>query len=180
MEAVERERAILLCGPMGAGKTQVGRALAERLGWEFADTDERVRALAGTSVARIFEREGEGGFREREREALAGLPERRCVAALGGGAVVSEASREIVRRKGRLVWLQASPECLARRLADAGDRPLLAGLDFEGRVARLRELVERRRAAYATADLHVSTEGRSVERVCDALLDALGDRAPQA
>ncbi|MCE2391184.1 MAG: AAA family ATPase [Proteobacteria bacterium] len=173
MGAEQSERSILLCGLMGAGKTRVGRELADRLGWEFVDTDERVESTAGMSVARIFDRDGEPEFRRLEREALEGLPDRRCVVSLGGGAIAAPAAREIVRRKGRLVWLYATPVQLARRLADDDQRPLLAGLDFAARVARLEELLAERRSAYAEASLRVPTGSADVEAVCDALLAGL-------
>ena len=169
----ERERSILLCGLMGAGKTLVGRALSSRLGWEFLDTDERIESIAGRSVAQIFEREGEEGFRRRELEVLADLPERRCVVALGGGAIVAPPAREIARSKGRLVWLHSAPEELARRLAGDGDRPLLTGFDYAGRLARLEELLAQRRSAYAEAALRVPTDSGDVEAVCDAVLTGL-------
>jgi shikimate kinase len=172
------ERSILLCGLMGSGKSSVGRMLAERLGWRFVDTDALVEAAAGASVARIFEREGEAGFRAREREVLRSLAGSGCVIALGGGAVESAENREILAGKGRLVWLDARPETLAGRIgADAG-RPLLAGLDARGRIEHLRELAARRAAAYASAELRVSTDGLGVAQVCQAVLAGLGTSAP--
>jgi shikimate kinase len=163
------DRAILLCGPMGSGKSSVGRALAARLGWDFVDSDAEIEARAGLSVARIFEREGEAGFRAREREALRALPARRCVIALGGGAVEAAENRAILADKGRLVWLDARPETLASRVGDAADRPLLAGLDAAARVQRLRELCERRAGAYATAELRIATDALSPDEVCRAI-----------
>jgi shikimate kinase len=165
--------AILLTGPMGSGKTSAGRLLAQRLGCEFLDTDAQIEAASGLSIARIFEREGEAGFRKREREALEALPAHRCVVALGGGAVVAARNRQILRRKGWLVWLDASPEELERRIGDTAERPLLAGLTRSARVERLRQLRLERQEAYRHSDLQIQTEGRSLEQVCDALLEAL-------
>jgi shikimate kinase len=174
------DRSILLCGPMGSGKSSVGRALAAALGWRFADTDADVEASAGLSIAQLFEREGEAGFRARERAALRGLPEARCVAALGGGAVEARENREILRAKGRLVWLDARPETLARRIGADPARPLLAGLDAAGRVERLGELCARRAHAYASAELRVVTDDKDVGEVCRAVLDGLGLEARRA
>jgi len=167
---------ILLCGPMGSGKSSVGRALAELLGWPFVDSDACIERDAGLSVAQIFEREGEAGFRRRERETLGSLPARGSVIALGGGAVEAPENREILRGKGNLVWLDARPETLVARIgADAG-RPLLSGLDTPARIERLRELSTRRAPAYASAELRVETDQRSVAEVCRVILERFGRR----
>jgi shikimate kinase len=171
------DRSILLCGPMGAGKSSVGRALAAQLDWGFVDCDARIEADAGLTVAQIFEREGEAGFRARERAALRDLSASRSVVALGGGAVEAAENREILRGKGRLVWLDARPETLAERVGSGDARPLLAGLDADARVERLRELCERRAAAYACAELRVETDGRTVSELCRMILERLGSRA---
>jgi shikimate kinase len=138
---------------MGSGKSSVGRELARRLGCEFIDTDARVAELARAPVAEIFARDGEPRFRGLESEVLEGLPERDAVIALGGGAVTSDANRSILRRKGTIVLLEATPETLAQRLGDATDRPLLHGSQGTERVARLRALREERDEAYAVADV---------------------------
>ena len=170
---------LLLAGMMGSGKSAVGGILARRLGWSFIDTDREVESLAGASVAQIFASEGEARFREREREALRALPESGAVVALGGGAVVDARNREILGPKGTLIWLDASPEALAARTASDSGRPLLGGLDREGRIARLRELAAARRPAYAHAALRIDTEGRTPGQVADAILHALAPGAPR-
>src|SRR5262245_57960404 len=154
MGSSERDRCVLLCGLMGSGKSRVGRALASRLGWDFVDTDELIERAAGMKVAEIFAREGESAFRRRESETLAGLPTLRTVVALGGGAVISADNRRVLREKGRLVWLDASPETLAGRIGESQKRPLLAGLDRAGRIERLTRMREERLDAYAEAELH--------------------------
>jgi len=159
---------------MGAGKSRVGRALAVKLGFEFLDSDALVEAEVGATIAEIFAREGEAGFRRRERAVLARLPERRCVVALGGGAVVAAENREILAGKGRLVWLDARPETLADRIGEARERPLLAGLDRAWRVAKLAELARERAHAYGQAELRVATDGRSVDDLCAEIAAALG------
>jgi shikimate kinase len=173
----ERDRSVLLTGMMGAGKSRVGRALASLLGFDFVDTDALVEKAAGMRVAEIFAREGEAGFRRRERDALARLPERRCVVALGGGAVVAAENRALLAKKGRLVWLDACPETLADRVGEAEERPLLAGLDRAGRVAKLAALAAERAPAYARAELRVATDGRTVEEICAELAVALAPGA---
>jgi len=177
MGSSERDRCVLLSGLMGSGKSRVGRALASRLGWDFIDTDEAVERSSGMKVSEIFEREGEAAFRAREREALRALPTQRCVVALGGGAVVAAENRALLREKGVMVWLDAEPETLAERLGDASDRPLLAKLDFAGRIARLKALRAERHPAYAQAPIRVATDGREVGEVAELVLRALAERS---
>ena len=167
------DRCVLLTGPMGAGKSRVGRALASALGWSFVDTDVLVERAAGMKIAEIFAREGEAGFRKRERAVLEALPTAACVIALGGGAVATHSNREVLREKGTLVWLDARAETLVERIGDAASRPLLAGLDREARLASLEALREARAGAYGTAQHRVETDARSVEEVCAAVLAAL-------
>jgi shikimate kinase len=172
-----KDRSILLSGMMGAGKSTVGRRLAERLGWRFIDTDDEVASAAGLPVREIFARLGEPQFRELERLVLERLPERRAVVALGGGAVADAANRRLLRAKGARVLLEASPETLAERVGDVEGRPLLEGAQGADRLARLRALLEAREGAYASAELRVRTDGRTVDEVCDAVLEALGCRS---
>jgi len=163
---------------MGSGKSTVGHALAERLGWRFVDSDTEIEARAGLTVAEIFEREGEAGFRERERAALRELPERECVVALGGGSVEAAENRTILAKKGRLVWLDAQPETQLARIGAGATRPMLFGLDQAGKIARLRELAQRRAAAYATAELQLATDGRSPAELACEIAERLAPKAP--
>jgi len=162
-------RTIWLVGMMGAGKSAVGRALARRLGRPFYDADAEVEARSGLRVAELFAREGEAGFRRREREAIEALAGRPAVVALGGGAVAQPGARERLAASGRLVWLRARPETLLERVGEAEERPLLAGLGAEARLARLRELLAAREPHYAAADLALETDGREVEALAAEL-----------
>ncbi|HEX8186305.1 MAG TPA: shikimate kinase, partial [Blastocatellia bacterium] len=107
---------IFLVGFMGAGKTTVGRALAQQLNYGFSDLDELIEERAGISIERIFSESGEAEFRRLETEAIQGCREyRRTVIALGGGAYVSDRNRDLIREIGRTVWLDCPLDiCLAR------------------------------------------------------------------
>src|ERR1700674_4525269 len=118
---------IFLVGMMGAGKTTLGRALAQRLGHEFLDADRVLVERTGVPVATIFEIEGEEGFRKREASLLAELAQRQgCVIATGGGTVLSEANRRLMRESGTVVYLRARLESLWERIRHDSTRPLLA------------------------------------------------------
>lgn len=177
MGSGERDRSVLLSGLMGAGKSRIGRALASRLGWQFVDSDRSVEEASGMRVAEIFAREGEAAFRRRERAALEGLPTHRCVVALGGGAVVAAENRRVLAAVGTLVWLDAAPETLVDRIGDAAERPLLAGLDREGRIARLAQLRAERLSAYGEAPIRIETDGRAVAEVVELVIAALARRS---
>jgi shikimate kinase len=164
---------IWLVGMMGAGKSAVGRALARRRGEPFADSDAEVEAAAGRSVAEIFAHEGEAVFRRLEREAIERLAGRPGVVALGGGAIGQPGMAERLHATGRVVYLRARAETLARRVGEAHDRPLLAGLDADGRLARLRALLSERGPHYAGADLVVDTDGLDVDAASAAVDAAL-------
>lgn len=161
----------MLVGLMGAGKTTVGRRVAERLGVTFTDTDELVEALAGVDVAEIFATRGEEHFRALERRAVAdacAAPEPGVVAC-GGGAVVDPENRRQLRDRGLVVWLTAPVEVLAARVGAGAHRPLLATEP----ATVLRRLETLRGDAYAAAaDVRVDTAGRDVEEVVDAVLAA--------
>lgn len=155
---------------MGSGKSSVGGLLAEKLGWTFIDTDERIESSAGLSIRAIFEREGEAVFRRLERKVLEALPDREAVIALGGGAIVPAENRQLLRSRGKLVWLDAQPETLSARVGTGAARPLVQGLDEPERVSRLRGLRAERMEAYAQADVKISTDDRTAGEVCEAVL----------
>jgi shikimate kinase len=146
------EAPIFLVGFMGAGKTTAGRALAARLRWEFADTDELVERALGRAVESIFREAGEGRFRDAEWDALRSLDgRRRVVVATGGGLFLGVPQRAFIRANGPSCWLDAPLHVVAARLESGGARPLWVGEDALAR----RVLFERRRAAYALADCRV-------------------------
>lgn len=157
---------------MGAGKSTVGPALASRLGRPFVDTDHEVERAAGATVAEIFSREGEAGFRERERTAIEGASQQAAVVALGGGAIVQPGAADRLTARGLVVWLEADPDTILERIGDAESRPLLAGLDPAGQRAKLGELLAARKPYYARAAIRVDAT-RAPEVVVDEIVAAM-------
>ena len=147
---------------MGAGKTTIGRLLAQRTGCPFLDTDALVAEDAGLPIPEVFSKEGEPAFRDREANAIAAAAANHAaVVATGGGAVLAEGNIETMRAAGTVVWLQARPDTLAARIGSAGHRPLLAGDDVR---ATLEALLGRRWTAYERAAHHVVvTDDVSIE-----------------
>ena len=137
---------IYLVGPMGSGKTTIGQRLADLLGLEFLDCDQELEAHTGASVSLIFDVEGEEGFRARETRLLADLTNRKGVLiATGGGAVLREENRRMLRETGLVVYLKTSVAQQLRRLSRDRSRPLL---QTEDRRARLEALAEHRNPLY--------------------------------
>lgn len=163
---------LVLVGPMGAGKTSIGRRLAERFGLAFTDLDQAIEAATGARVAEIFEREGEAGFREREARQLAqALEGEDTLIATGGGAVLAEANRRRMRERAFVLHLAVSVEDQLKRLANDRTRPLLQRPDRE---AVLRRLAEERAPLYAeVADLHFDTSGLAPAQACERLIPLL-------
>jgi shikimate kinase len=171
---------VWLVGMMGAGKSAVGPALARRLARRFVDTDAEIEREQGRTVAEIFAREGEAAFRALERAVVTRWLGEPAVVALGGGAIARDDVRAAVERAGTVVWLRARPETLLARLGEAAARPLLAGLPAAGRLARLRELLAAREAAYARAALVVDTDDASVDEVVERIARGLAAREAAA
>jgi shikimate kinase len=151
---------IFLIGPMGAGKTTVGRRLAEARGMEFVDSDQEVEARTGVNIAFIFEKEGEAGFRRRERQAICELSQRHgLVLATGGGAVLDPDNRQWLSARGFVVYLHASIEHQLARTERTQSRPLLQG---GNRRETLERLFQIRDPLYREiADLVLTTDGRN-------------------
>ena len=170
---------LILVGPMGAGKTAIGRRLAERFGLLFIDLDQAIEAATGVRVADVFEREGEAGFREREArqlaEVLAGSDQ---LVATGGGAVLREGNRQLMRERGFIVHLAVSVEEQLRRLAHDRARPLLQRPD---RAEALQAMAIQREPLYAgLADLRFESTGLGPAQSCEGLVPLLRDRWQRA
>jgi shikimate kinase len=159
---------LVLVGPMGAGKSSLGKRLAARLGLQAVDVDSRLEQLAGVAVPVIFELEGESGFRAREAQLLAELMQGRDqVVATGGGAVLAPATRELLRRHGFVVYVRVGIGQQLQRLARDHGRPLLAGGD---RRATLEALAALRNPLYEqVADLVFDTDGMSLASAANKL-----------
>jgi shikimate kinase len=152
---------------MAAGKSTIGRALAERLGMPFVDMDEEIEAAAGMTVAEIFARQGEAAFRRMEREMLVQLLDGDAkVIAAGGGTFVDREYRATLNGSTDTVWLDPSFEVLLSRLRNSATRPL-ADRRSE---AELRALRDARQESYAEAHLRISTTDDDVQRYVDEIL----------
>jgi shikimate kinase len=163
---------LFLVGMMGAGKTTLGKALAQRTGLDFVDTDRVLIERTGVPVATIFEIEGEDGFRKRESDVLAELAERQgCVVATGGGAVLDADNRRVMRTSGTVIYLRARLESLWERTRHDTSRPLLATPDPR---ATLAQILEKRDPLYRdAAHLIVETGSQSAAALVNRVMVAL-------
>ena len=167
-ENTHKPSALFLIGMMASGKSTVGKALAARLGWDFFDVDREVERRTGVTVAEIFEKEGEAGFRRRETEMMAELTIRPgCIVAMGGGAPLVEVNRKLLKR-GLVVRLLSTVSDVLERTRFDTTRPLLRS---EDPVAKIRELMLAREPVYAeVSDVEVSTTRTHPEVVADRIL----------
>lgn len=168
---------LFLVGPMGAGKTTVGRLLAKALRKEFIDSDQAIVERTGVDIPTIFEYEGEEGFRERESAMLEELTAREnIVLATGGGAVVREHNRRLLKERGFVIYLRASVDQQVQRTRRDHNRPLLHTDDPR---RRLEELMRLRDPLYReVADLTVDTDRASTRNVSQRILRQLRRRLP--
>jgi shikimate kinase len=159
---------------MGSGKTTVGKRIAQELGYAFVDSDDVVASTAGKSVREIFAQDGEAVFRQCESEAIKSvLADRQSsvVLATGGGAVISSDNRSLISEQAStVVWLDASVEDLVVRTKSGVTRPLLDG----DAATTLQSLSSQRSAWYdEVATVRIDTRGKSVAKVCSAVMDAI-------
>jgi len=167
---------VYLVGMMGAGKTTIGRALAQKTGREFVDTDRVLVERTGVPVATIFEIEGEEGFRRRESAVIDELARRSdCVVATGGGAVLADDNRRLMRASGTVIYLRAKLDNLWERTRHDASRPLLATADPRGTLAAL---LERRDPLYReAAHIVMETSSQAASTLVGRVLTALREHA---
>ncbi len=162
---------IVLIGFMGSGKTTLGKWIAKEHGYTFIDTDEYIVEQEQQSVNDIFAQYGEEHFRDLETEVIRKLADdkRKIVVSVGGGLPVREINRELMRRVGRVVYLDTSVDELVKRLSGDTTRPLLAGGDMRQKIT---ELMDKRQALYLdAADAVVDTTGRTLEEIYESIND---------
>lgn len=171
-------RPIVLVGLMGVGKSTVGRRLAKRLGLPFVDSDAAIADASGFSAAEVYERYGEGDFRDGERRLVARLIDGEIrVIATGGGAFVDPRTRQLLNERAITIWLDAPVDVLAERTARRDTRPLLRTPDPK---ATLDRLARERRASYQEAHIHVKSGDGAHRDVVDAIVEALKRHLEQA
>ncbi|HEV7275548.1 MAG TPA: shikimate kinase [Devosiaceae bacterium] len=164
-------RPIVLVGMMGAGKTTVGRRLAQRLARRFVDSDEEIEKAAGMPVADIFAIHGEADFRAGEVKVISRLlRDENLVLGTGGGAFINAETRELVKQQALSVWLKADFELLFARVARRSNRPLLKTADPR---ATLRDLIDQRYPIYGEADITVVSRDVPHEQVASDVVDAM-------
>jgi len=152
---------IILIGPMGAGKTTIGRQIARSLSYDFFDSDKEIEERTGVTIPLIFELEGEQGFRKREQDMINELTAKKhIVLATGGGAVLKKANQLVLKRSGTIVYLRASIDDLLERTAKDKNRPLL---QTDNPRARLQTILDEREPLYRElADIVLETNHMSV------------------
>ena len=167
-----RAQNIFIVGPMGAGKSTVGRQLAEALSYTFKDSDQEIQRRTGVDIPTIFEFEGEAGFRNRERLIIEELVnEERIVLATGGGAILSPENRQNLSARGVVIYLHCSAEQQHSRTARDRTRPLL---ETDDPLEKLRVLMEEREPIYRqVADMVISTEKRGTSSVIKEIMRRL-------
>jgi shikimate kinase len=169
---MSNDKPIILIGLMGAGKTTIGTLLAARLSRTFIDTDQVLEARTGVSIATIFEIEGEASFRDREAATISEVVRMpNAVISTGGGCVLRAETRAIMKQRGVVIYLHATPDVSYARLKRAKDRPLLRGTDA---LERLSALYSERRPLYeATGHLKIDAHRDKPTQVVDEIVQRL-------
>ena len=161
---------LYLVGMMGAGKTTVGRKLANRLDYGFLDTDAVIERAAGKPISEIFATEGEAAFRQLESDVLSQVSAFTSQVVATGGGIVTKPMNWSYLRHGVVIWLDVPVPVLVSRLSGDISRPLLQDVDL---TTKLEGLFEERHRLYELADVRVGYEGRSVGKTCDRIVAAL-------
>jgi len=171
-------RPIVMIGMMGAGKSAIGRRLAQRLGLPFVDADAEIERAAGCTIEEIFEKHGEAVFRDGERRVIARLLEGPVgVLATGGGAFMDPETRARIRGRAITVWLKADLDTLIERVSRRTHRPLLKNSDPRDVLTRL---MAQRNPIYAEADITVETGNSPTAATVERVIEALAEFRPRA
>ncbi|MBM28252.1 MAG: shikimate kinase I [Halieaceae bacterium] len=166
---------VFMVGPMGSGKSTVGRHLSELLGYGFIDSDAEIEARAGADIPWIFDVEGEAGFRRRESAVLADLAtQQQVVIATGGGAILAEPNRQVMADTGVVVFLNVSVAQQLKRTGSGEGRPLLQAGDREATLTQL--MAEREPLYSASADVTISASGGNARKVARHIETQLRDQ----
>jgi shikimate kinase len=168
-------RSIVLVGMMGAGKSSIGRRLAARLAIPFVDADTEIESAAGMTISEIFSKHGEGYFRSGEARVIARLLDNGpSVLATGGGSIMDQNTRDLIRIKGISVWLKADLDVLMKRTKRRNDRPL---------AEKIKDLLPLREPVYAQSDITVKSRDEPHDNIIDEIIAALpkqlGFEAPE-
>jgi shikimate kinase len=174
----DRKRHLVLIGFSGSGKTTVGKALADHLGWRFCDTDNLISRLERMSVSEIFRSRGEAHFRRAETRIIAQVMvrQRHTVIALGGGAFMERRNLVLAQSNAIVVYLKCSVLELYRRLKNSDDRPLLQNgtCTREQSIAQIKRLLNRRKKGYEQSDMIVSVTRKTTSAISHEIVRSLG------
>ena len=167
-----RVKRLFIVGPMGVGKTTVGKLLASELGLRFLDSDREIEKRTGTNISWIFDVEGEKGFRDREQQVLEELAnEDNVVIATGGGSVLRERNRENLKTRGLVIYLNADLALLVKRTKDETKRPLLKGKDPKKVLEKI--LRERRSLYKEVSDIEINVAEKSSKNTVVKIMKTL-------
>ncbi|MCA0986003.1 shikimate kinase [Guptibacillus algicola] len=164
-------KAIYLTGFMGSGKTSVASALAKELSMPFIDTDEKIVSEIGKEIPDIFEEEGEEAFRSYETAILEKLPEEDVIISTGGGIILKEVNRNLMKQNGMVVYLHCEAEEIVKRLEGDSSRPLLEVKDRSERVAKI---FSERLSRYKDAHVEIDTTHRTIEEIVKEIVALIG------
>lgn len=160
---------------MGTGKTAVGTVLADRLGYLFLDTDMMIEKETGKRISEIFEKEGETAFRVYEKKMVKkALDKEKVVISMGGGAVIDSENLSLMKQKGFVIGLSASPEAIFQRISSSEDRPLLNSKDA---MKKIKNLLSHRSAYYREADCIIDTTSQLIEQTVEKILKVLHENS---
>ena len=170
-----KTKIVFLTGFMGSGKSTIGPILANTLGWNFFDLDGLIEARKGKKIAEIFDEIGEAGFRSLEREILKETAKgENVIISLGGGTIADQENINFMKKKGKIIFLKASPESFYQRLKFKTDRPLLRGKDEKllsqnELKQKIKEILHYRKKFYDQADISLKTDNTTIGKTVDAV-----------